>query len=75
MNGHCAIYFIHMLGKQKVNLKLTQKTKNKTNMGNYKSRPQSSCSEELRKKISELHVTIKKKLNHDLKVPLPNEMR
>ena len=29
LNGHCAIYFIHMLGKQKVNLKLTQKTTTK----------------------------------------------
>ena len=44
-------------------------------MGNYKSRPQSSCSEELRKKISEFHITIKKKLDNDLKCPLPNEMR
>ena len=43
-------------------------------MGNYKSRPQSSCSEELRKKISEFHVVVKKKLEHDIQMPLPNDM-
>ena len=43
-------------------------------MGNYKSRPQTSCSEELRKKISEFHVVLRKKLQNDLQMPLPNEM-
>ena len=43
-------------------------------MGNYKSRPQTSCSEELRKKISEFHVVLRKKLENDLQMPLPNEM-
>ena len=43
-------------------------------MGNYKSRPQTSCSEELRKKIIEFHVVLRKKLQNDLQMPLPNEM-
>ena len=46
----------------------------KQKMGNYKSRPQTSCSEELRKKISEFHVVLRKKLQNDLQMPLPNEM-
>lgn len=44
-------------------------------MGNYKSRPQSSCSEELRKKINEFHQVLRKKIEHDLHLPLPNQMR
>ena len=54
---------------------IQNKEKNKNlNMGNYKSRPQTSCSEELRKKIIEFHVVLRKKLQNDLQMPLPNEM-
>ena len=51
-----------------------RKKQNFEKMGNYKSRPQTSCSEELRKKISEFHVVLRKKLQNDLQMPLPNEM-
>ena len=40
-------------------------------MGNYKSRPQNSCSEEHLKKISELHLHISQKLTRDLQLLEP----
>ena len=43
-------------------------------MGNYKSRPQNSCSEEHLKKISELHTNISTKLTSDLTLLEPGLM-
>ena len=43
-------------------------------MGNYKSRPQNSCSEEHLKKISELHSNISSKLTSDLTLLEPASM-
>ena len=43
-------------------------------MGNYKSRPQNSCSEEHLKKISELHSHINQKLTADLTLLEPGLM-
>ena len=40
-------------------------------MGNYKSRPQNSCSEEHLKKISELHHHISQKISSDLQLLEP----
>ncbi|KAJ1346400.1 hypothetical protein KIN20_001175 [Parelaphostrongylus tenuis] len=36
-------------------------------MGNYKSRPQTSCSDELKKKISEGYAVVRSRLNDDIK--------
>ena len=68
LSYHCVLYYRKSTLSEKFEL-------DPNNMGNYKSRPQSSCSEELRKKISEFHATILKKLDFDLRVPLPNDMR
>ena len=43
-------------------------------MGNYKSRPQNSCSEEHLKKISELHHHITQKLSSDLQLLQPSSL-
>ena len=40
-------------------------------MGNYKSRPQSSCTEELKKKIGELHSVLSARLTSDLRLLEP----
>ena len=40
-------------------------------MGNYKSRPQSSCGEELNKKIGELHSVLSSRLTADLRLLEP----
>ena len=43
-------------------------------MGNYKSRPQNSCSEEHLKKISELHHHISQKISSDLQLLEPSSL-
>ena len=43
-------------------------------MGNYKSRPGNSCSEEHLKKISELQTMVAQKITADLKLLEPGQM-
>ena len=43
-------------------------------MGNYKSRPQNSCSEEHRKKMTELHSHLTQKLSSDLQLLEPSSL-
>lgn len=43
-------------------------------MGNYKSRPGNSCSEEHLKKISELQTMVGQKITADLKLLEPSQM-
>ena len=43
-------------------------------MGNYKSRPQNSCSEEHLKKITELHHLVSQKISSDLQLLEPSSL-
>ena len=43
-------------------------------MGNYKSRPTNSCSEEHLKKINELHLHVAQKISSDLQLLEPSSL-